>query len=147
MGEYSYLTLEELCGIYDKTIEKSGGGLSGIRDEGGLIAILEFMQNDTYYPLFEDKLSYLVFSLCRGHYFLDGNKRIALTAGTHFLLVNGYYWAAKTFMAQLESIIYYVAASRISDDLLRRIISFIMRDEDYDEETKLDIVHSIQDNL
>lgn len=89
-----YPTFDQVKQVYDKTIEKSGGGLSGIRDEGGILATLEFVRNDDYYPSFTDKLSYLVYGFCHGHYFLDGNKRIALTIGVFFLLQNGYYCAA-----------------------------------------------------
>ena len=42
-------------------IDASEGGFDGVRDEGGILATLDFVQNDMYYPDFSDKLSYLVF--------------------------------------------------------------------------------------
>lgn len=62
----SYIDYEEALSIYYKTVEKSGGGMSGIRDEGGIQSTLEFVQDDLYYPTIEEKAAYLMFSLCRG---------------------------------------------------------------------------------
>ena len=80
-----YISYEEVLDVYARTIDKSGGGFSGIRDEGGIKAVIDFVQNDTYYPDFASKLSYLVFRLCSGHFFNDGNKRIAATLFIYFL--------------------------------------------------------------
>ena len=64
MKEIVYLTKEELLQYYRETIQQSGGGMADIRDEGGLDKVLVFIQDDDYYPTFEDKLTYLVFGLC-----------------------------------------------------------------------------------
>jgi death-on-curing protein len=93
METISYLDYDEVLSIYQKMIDKSGGGFAGTRDEGGIQSILEFVQNDDYYPTFVNKLTFLVYRFCRGHYFNDGNKRIALTIGATFLLHNGYFWS------------------------------------------------------
>jgi death-on-curing protein len=89
------------------------------------------------------KLTYLVFKFCAGHYFNDGNKRIAITLGAYFLHKNEYFWQACTFMRQLESIVYHVAASNIDQDLLYRIIDCFMNKRDYDEELKIDIAKAM----
>ena len=34
MASLSYIEYEEALGIYYKTVEKSGGGMAGVRDEG-----------------------------------------------------------------------------------------------------------------
>jgi death-on-curing protein len=107
--------------------------------------VLEFVQNDLYYPTFIDKLTYLVFGLCTGHYFEDSNKRVSLTIGVWFLVNNGYYWHAYSFMQCMEAIIYHVAAGRINKALLQRIITCFMNNEDYPEDLKLDIIHAISD--
>lgn len=96
--ELKYISYDEALLVYAKTIAASRGGFSGIRDEGGIKSVLDFVQNDLYYPEFIDKLAYLVFVFCTGHYFNDGNKRIALTIGSYFLYKNGQYWAACVFM-------------------------------------------------
>lgn len=95
-NDIQYVTYDEVLDVYTRTIEKSGGGLSGVRDEGGIKAIIEFVQNDMYYPDFVSKLSYIVFRFCSGHFFYDGNKRIAITLGTYILHKNGQDWAAVT---------------------------------------------------
>ncbi len=71
----------EALNIYGKMIDASDGGFEGVRDEGGIRATLDFVQNDLYYPTFADKLTYLMYRFCSGHFFNDGNKRIALTLG------------------------------------------------------------------
>ena len=138
-----YIDYDETLVVYRKMISASDGGFSGVRDEGGIRATLEFIRNDDYYPTFTDKLSYLVFTFCSGHYFSDGNKRIALTLGAYFLHKNGHYWNACIFMKQFESIIYHIAASHIDSDLLLRMMHAFMAGEDYDKELKLDIAHAM----
>ena len=129
-----YIDYDEALVIYNRTIDASGGGLNGVKDEGGIRKVLDFVQNDLYYPTFVEKLTYLVFGLCTGHYFEDSNKRVALTIGMCFLVHNGYYWHAYGFMQCMEAIIYHVAAGRIDKELLQRIIACFMANEDYPEE-------------
>lgn len=141
--ELKYIDYDEALVIYNRTIDASGGGLNGVKDEGGIRKVLDFVQNDMYYPTFVEKLTYLVFGLCTGHYFGDSNKRVALTLGVCFLVHNGYYWHAYNFMQCMEAIIYHVAAGRIDKDLLQRIITCFMANEDYPESLKLEIIHAI----
>lgn len=138
-----YVDYDEVLCIYAKMIEASDGGFGGIRDEGGIRATLDFVQNDLYYPTFVDKLTYLMYRFCSGHFFNDGNKRIALTLGTYFLHKNNYFWHACTCMRTLESIIYHVAASNIEKELFIRIIDSFMSNKDYDEDLKIDIANAI----
>lgn len=141
--EILYISFEEVMDVYQKTIDSSGGGYAGIRDEGGIHSIIEFMQDDLYYPTFVSKLTYLVFGFCSGHYFSDGNKRIALTLGAYFLHKNKYYWAACSFMRQVEAIVYHVAASHIDKELLERIMQCVVDGSDYDEALKIDIANAM----
>ena len=83
MNDIIYITFEETISVYSKTIEKSGGGFSGIRDEGGIRSVLEFIQNDLYYPTFIEKLSYLVFRFCSGHFFNDTATTEIYTLSLH----------------------------------------------------------------
>lgn len=138
-----YISYEEALEVYRKMIVASGGGFAGVRDESGILATLEFVQNDEYYSTFTEKLSYLVFKFCSEHYFNDGNKRIALTLGAYFLHKNNYLWEACIFMRQLEAFVYQIAASHISQDLLFRIMTSFMSGQDYDEELKIDIANAI----
>ena len=141
--EIKYFNYNEALTIYHKTIAASDGGFEGVRDEGGILSTLDFVQNNSYYPLFVDKLTYIVFSFCSGHFFNDGNKRIALTLGTYFLHKNNYYWQACVFIRQMESIVYHIAASKIDKELLLRIMICFMDGTDYDEILKIDIANAI----
>ncbi len=141
-----YLTYQEVLNVYEKTIEMSGGGFSGVLDKGKIESIIEFIQNDDYYPDFVSKLNYLVFRFCSGHCFQDGNKRIALTIGVYFLHKNGHYWAAVVFMKRLEAIIYHIAAGSIDQELSHQIIKNIVACRDFDEELKIEIMHSMLRN-
>ena len=139
----AYINYDEVLTVYSKMIEASDGGFEGVRDEGGIRVTLDFVQNDTYYPTFASTLAYLMFSFCAGHFFNDGNKRIALTLGAYFLHKNGRYWHACICMRVLESIIYHVAASNIDHDLLKRIVESFLTQPDYDEDLKIDIANAM----
>ena len=143
--ELKYIDYDGALEVYRKTVAASGGGLQGVKDEGGIRKVLDFVQNDLYYPTFVEKLTYLVFGLCTGHYFEDSNKRVALTIGVWFLVNNGYYWHAYSFIQCMEAIVYHVAAGRIDKELLQRIITCFMANEDYPEDLKLEIIHAIDE--
>ncbi len=86
-----FLTLEEVFAIHDDRIRKYGGS-SGTRDLGLLQSALGNVEatfgghflNET---VFEMAAAYL-YSLCRNHPFLDGNKRTALACALVFLGFN-----------------------------------------------------------
>ncbi len=107
--------------------------------------MLQNIQNDDYYPTFEDKITHLFFCTCEFHCFADGNKRLAITLCAQFLLFNGYMAVAKNFFTVMENISYYVAAGKIGKDLLHRIMVAVM-DGTYntDEDLKLTIIEAIQ---
>lgn len=141
--DIKYITYDEVMEVYAKTIEYSGGGFAGVKNQERIESFLEFVQNDDYYPDFVAKLNFLVFKFCSGHCFEDGNKRIALTIGVYFLNKNEQYWAAVTFMKRLEAIIYHIAASHIDDKLSHRIMEHIVACTDFEEELKIDIANAI----
>jgi death-on-curing protein len=58
---FIYLTLEQAVEVHRKTVEISGGGAIEGLDLGKLKSVLQHMQNDDYYPTFEDKLTHLFF--------------------------------------------------------------------------------------
>ncbi len=147
MNTIIYITdIQEVINIHQKTIEISGGGADGIINIGSLDAALEHIQNDLYYPTFIDKLTHLFFAANKSHCFQDGNKRIAISLGSIFLLKNGYLDAAQRFLYKMETISYHVAASRIEKELLRDIIDSIIYEEDYSEEIKLRLLSCMSDN-
>lgn len=148
MNEIVYITPEQARVTHAKTIEYSGGGALEELDFGKLEAVLYNIQNDDWYPTFVDKLTHLFFCTCQFHCFRDGNKRLAITLSTLFLLLNGYLGIAQTFLAKTENISLNVAASKINKELLHKIMTAIMNDTyDADEELKLEIYNSINREL
>ena len=143
----SYINYEEALAIYYKTVEKSGGGMAGVRDEDGIKSTLEFVQDDLYYPEIADKAAYLMFSLCRGHYFADCNKRISITLTANFFLKNGYMYLLKNFMEEMEAIGYHVAAGHIDRELLTDVMRCIVNDEDYSESIKLELMEAMSKDI
>ena len=138
-----YLTLEQAVEVHRKTVEVSGGGTLGNLDLGKLESVLQHMQNDDYYPTFEDKLTHLFFSACKFHCFQDGNKRIAITLCAQMLLLNGYLYCSGHFIREMENISYHVAAGNIDKDLLHEIISAVISGDLNDEGLKLKILNAI----
>lgn len=83
----------ELRHIHDTMLEHYGG-LSGEKNPGMIEYVCEkpfavVFDHERYPDLFE-KASVIMFSLARGHYFFDGNKRTAVMATYTFLMKNGY---------------------------------------------------------
>lgn len=137
-----YIEYEQALKIYEKTVEKSGGGMAGVRDAGGIQLMLENVQNDWYYPEIADKATYMMFSLCRGHYFADCNKRISITLTMYFLLMNGYLFVAQTFMKDMEEIALDLAAGCMEKELLTNIMHCLVNAEPYSEDVLLGIANA-----
>ena len=138
-----YITLEQAVETHRKTVAVSGGGALGQLNIGQLESVLENIQNDDYYPTFEDKLTHLFFGANKFHCFEDGNKRIAISLGAQFLLLNGYVFAASRFMREMENISYHVAASKIDKALLKIILTEVINEDELSESTRLQILEAI----
>ena len=138
-----YLTIEQAIETHAKTVEVSGGGALGHLDLGKLDSVLQHIQNNDYYPAFEDKLTHLFFSACKFHCFQDGNKRIAIVLAAQMLLLNGYLYCVSSFLREMENISYHVAAGRIDKDLLKEIITAHLVQESDSEALKLKILNAI----
>jgi death-on-curing protein len=139
---YRYFTSEYAIKIHDKIIEISGG-ISGIKDFGNIDSPINHIQNDDYYPTFEEKLTHLVYSFNKNHAFNDGNKRTSIAMGAFFLEVNGLEVLVDKFIIEMENIAVTVADNIIDKDLLNEIISSIINEQDYSEVLKLKIVHAL----
>lgn len=145
MESYNYLTKEDILSLHYEIIEEIGG-THGVREEEGLDKIVDFIHNDFYYPELEDKLTYLVFSLCTGHYFSDGNKRISIVAAAHFLIRNHKHWAGAKFYEYFHAYAWHIAAGNINKDLFLRIIHCYLNYKELDEDLKIEILHAMQKN-
>lgn len=143
---YRYLSIQNAIDTHELTVEKSGGGTLGVLEIDKLESVLDHIQNDGYYPTFEDKLTHLFHSACKFHCFQDGNKRIAINLCAQMLLINGYLRIGY-FIHQAENISYHVAAGNISKDLLGRWIVAVLNEDQDDESLKLEIYHAISNGL
>ncbi len=141
-----YLTLEQAIEVHAKTVEVSGGGALGHLELGKLDSVLHHIQNDDYYPTFEEKLTHLFFCACKFHSFQDGNKRIAITLCAQMLLLNGYLYCAGNFIREFENISYHVAASNIDKELLLEVISAHLQGDSENEDLKLRILNAISED-
>lgn len=83
-----YLNSKQIKFIHQELIEKFGGS-HGIRDESLLESSIGRYQQGYYADVVEEAAA-LMKSLGGNHAFIDGNKRIAVTATFTFLIVNGY---------------------------------------------------------
>ncbi len=140
--EIFYFDTKYAIKVHDWIIENSGG-LNGNREIGLLDSALEHIQNDMYYPTFEEKLRHIIFAVNKFHPFSDGNKRSSLVLGAYFLELNGYDYCIKRFVLEMENIVVWLAEGKISDDLLLKIIKFILDDNEFDELLKLEIFEAI----
>ncbi|MDP2843369.1 Fic family protein [uncultured Acetobacterium sp.] len=147
MNGYTYISIDEAMEIHKRTVVNSGGGLTECIDQNRLDSVLHHIQNDDYYPTFVDKITHLFFCACQFHCFADGNKRIAITLSTQFLLKNGYMLIARDFIGKMENISYHVAAGKIDKELLNKIMTLIFDGEyDTNEAIKLEIYNAIKDS-
>lgn len=143
-----YIDIEQAVRIHEKTVQVSGGGDVGAINIGLLESVLEHIQNDDYYPAFEDKLTHLVYAVNKNHSFSDGNKRLSISLGIQFLNINGYLFCLGRFITEMENISYHMAAGLIEKDLLRQIIHSILENQrDFDEALKLEIYSIISRDL
>ena len=143
---FKYINIDGALEIHRLTIENSGGGTLGHLEIGKLESVLMKIQNDEYYPTIQEKLTHLFFCTCQFHCFQDGNKRLALTLSTKFLIDNGYMLTAMSFMRTCENISYHVAAGKISKELLLEILTAVIDDKyEENEELKLKILNAISD--
>ena len=142
-----YIDIDQAIETHRLTVQISGGGLLSVIDAGKLESVLAHIQNDDYYPTFVDKLTHLVFSANKFHCFSDGNKRISISLGAQFLLLNGYVFIARRFIQEMENISYHVAAGKIDKDFLKEIITSIIYEPDYPEDLKLKIYDAIKNDV
>ena len=81
---YIYFDIAYAIKAHDKILKISGGN-PGMLDIGRLESTLAHIQNDDYYPSFEEKLIHMVYAINKGHCFQDGNKRTSINFGAFLL--------------------------------------------------------------
>lgn len=91
---FSYLADEHLDPIFSFVAERYGRQeeVPVYRDNSDgiakLLGVLERARMDSYYPTLLDKATHLLLSVNKGHFFSNGNKRLALVVTTTFLTIN-----------------------------------------------------------
>ena len=109
-----HLTVMQVHAIHDAVIEAYGGS-PGIRDANLLESAVNTPQatafgSSPFADLIEVAAAYL-FYLCRNDPFIDGNKRVGMTAAIVFLKLNGIQPSPDS--DEWENLVLDVAASRI----------------------------------
>jgi len=140
--EIFYFDIKHAIKVHDWIIKHSGG-LEGLREIGLLDSALEHIQNDLYYPTFQEKLKHLIIAVNKFHPFNDGNKRSSLVLGAYFLELNGYDYCINRFIFEMENIVVWLAEGKIDDDLLLDIIKSIIEEDDFNESIKLRLFENI----
>ena len=134
MNYIIYPTYNDLIEKHDEVIRKSGGAV-GVFNENLLQSFINFIQDDRYYPSFEEKLTHLVFSITKNHGFYDGNKR---TAGAFFLELNAFdQFFIDIFIQNMENIVLLTAQGLIDKNQLQKIISDLIYNGKLSEETQM----------
>lgn len=141
--KYIYFDLIHAIHTHDVILAKSGG-FPGIISEGSLESIIDHIQNDDYYPEFEDKVTQIVYAVNKGHCFQDGNKRTSIALGAFFLEINGLDVLVSKFIIEMENMAVAVADNKMDKDLLHEIITSILKDDEFDEELKLKIIDALE---
>lgn len=141
-----YFDITHAVREHDWIIENSGG-LAGIKNLAYLDSALDHIQNDLYYPEFQDKLTHLVFAINKFHAFNDGNKRSSLALGAYFLELNGYEYCVTKFVLEMENIAVWLAEGKIDKELLNEIVTSLIFEDDYSEELKLRILSAVSPQL
>lgn len=123
----NYINLEDVRLIHQKIILKQKS-LEGELNIGLLTSALFQIQNDEYYPSFEDKLTHLVFCCVKFHPFVDANKRTALLIGALFLKINQTNANIKNWFLKMEDVVVNLANNEIDKNTLQMIIGAIINE-------------------
>jgi death-on-curing protein len=137
--QFFYFKTSHAIIVHDWIIEKSGG-LSGVAHIGYLEGPLDHIRNDEYYPEVADKLTHLIYSINKNHAFNDGNKRSSIALGAYFMELNGYDYAIRRFVYEMENVAVCVASNHINKDLLLQIVESLVYEEEFSEPIKLALV-------
>jgi death-on-curing protein len=123
-----HLTVERVLEIHASVIGQFGGS-HGIRDAGLLESAVNAPQATAFgaspfSDLIEISAAYLYY-LCKNHPFVDGNKRVGLTAALTFLWINGI--PVDLDSDEWEELVLDVASSKLdrgqTTDRLRRLLA------------------------
>jgi death-on-curing protein len=107
-------------------------------------ATLELVQNDDYYRSIDAKLTHLVFSACKTHAFVEGNKRLALALGAKFINDNGFDNLVTKWLRFMENILVCVADNKIDKPFFGEIVTAFLNGDEDEEGMKLRVLEAIE---
>jgi len=85
------LTTDEIIEVHTKLITATGGS-PGLRDmgllESAVLGCTQTFGGEEIYPTIIGKASRMAYTICMNHPFIDGNKRVAVTALLVILRMN-----------------------------------------------------------
>jgi len=139
---FIYFDAAHAVSVHDWIIDNTGGR-AGNNNLSLLGSPLEHIKNDFYYPLMEDKLAHLVFSINKNHAFVDGNKRSSIALGAYFLEINGYEYCIQDFVQRMENVAVWIADNVIDKNLTFKIVTSLIYEDDYTESLKLEIAQAV----
>ena len=112
-----FLSVQDVLEIQARIILEFGGD-TGLRDRGLLESAVSMpgsMFSGQYlHSALPEMAGAYHFHLCSNHCFVDGNKRVAVTAAEVFLLINGMELTAAD--SDLEEITWALASGQVSKD-------------------------------
>lgn len=121
----AFLSIEHVLAIHQRVIYEFGGD-AAVRDHGLLASAVAMPAAQFAGRLLHEDIPVMaaayLFHLCKNHPFVDGNKRVAVTAAEVFLLLNDRYLSATN--EQLEEVIFGVATGQVSKE---EVIGFFRR--------------------
>jgi death on curing protein len=117
MTKPKWLLVDAVLAIHKMLIAEHGGATK-MRDRGLLESALARPQNLFGYEEPKPSLTRLAasyaFGIAKNHPFVDGNKRVALTAAAVFLEING--WSLKADEAEAVNVFLDLATGKLGED-------------------------------
>ncbi len=109
-----YLSDDQILAVHQAQIQRFGGS-AGVRDKGALEAALArpamTFGGEDLYPDIPSKAAALMHSLVMNHPFVDGNKRVGVSAVELFVTANG--WELPVGDSDLEELTLTVARGEL----------------------------------
>ncbi len=144
MNVYIYLNIQDIKKLHTDITQKVWGNPI-ILKPGEIEKTLSFVKNDSYYPYFYQKITYLLYSMIMNHPFVDGNKRTALFAAAQFVYLNtNNILLANSFIREYENIVVSIAAWLLSKSDVEIYTENFINSYDTEESPLLKVYKTLQ---
>lgn len=139
--KFIYIDPETAHKLHDYII-KTSWGRQWIKIPWETEKVLDFVQQ-RYYPTFEDKLSYMIYSIAANHWYEDWNKRTALELWRYFIDLNFNTNLADSFYAYFENLMKMIVTGDITTEFLKEIVhEFMNWNIESNQDIKIGIYHA-----